>query len=132
MILTATIDSSVKPEASADPLASNPKLPLGPLKAWLHRLRLQVWELLGDLLEVSAVVCTCCHQPIGAMQSFSEEPSTLFGFELIHACTALPYSQELSPWLKWLLFDAILTLLVRAVSEKSSRLRSLFEALGWL
>ena len=40
--------------------------------------------------------------------------------------------QELSPWLKWVVLDALLTLLVRAAANKSFRLRAAFELIGLL
>jgi len=40
--------------------------------------------------------------------------------------------EEFSPWLKWLVFDSILFLIVRFLSNRSARLEALFEALGWL
>ena len=40
--------------------------------------------------------------------------------------------QEIQPWLKWLLYDALFTLVVRSVANKSVRLQSLFELVGWV
>ena len=39
---------------------------------------------------------------------------------------------EFQPWLKWLIFDAVLTLLVGALVRRAEPLRPLFEAVGWL
>jgi hypothetical protein len=40
--------------------------------------------------------------------------------------------QEFQPWLKWLLYDALFTLVLRAVAGKSDRLRTWFELVGWV
>ncbi|KAG1672602.1 hypothetical protein FOA52_002082 [Chlamydomonas sp. UWO 241] len=40
--------------------------------------------------------------------------------------------EEFTPWLKWLVFDSLLLLIVRFLSRRSTRLEALFEALGWL
>jgi hypothetical protein len=42
------------------------------------------------------------------------------------------HAQEFTPWLKWLVFDSLLLLIVRFLSRRSTRLEALFEALGWL
>lgn len=41
-------------------------------------------------------------------------------------------TQEFSPWLKWLVFDSLLFLIVRFLSRRSLRMEALFDALGWL
>lgn len=40
--------------------------------------------------------------------------------------------QEFSPWLKWLILDAILALIVRALAANCEWLVPYFEAIGWL
>jgi hypothetical protein len=39
---------------------------------------------------------------------------------------------EFEPWVKWLVYDALLTLLTAALSRRWKQLNPLFEALGWL
>jgi hypothetical protein len=41
-------------------------------------------------------------------------------------------TQEFAPWLKWLIFEAVLALVVRALAAKVSSLEPFFEAVGWL
>lgn len=38
--------------------------------------------------------------------------------------------EEFSPWLKWLVFDAVLRLAVQYLVKRSERLRNLFERVG--
>jgi hypothetical protein len=40
--------------------------------------------------------------------------------------------QEFGPWWKWMVFDALLKLIARALARRSQRLESIFEAVGWL
>jgi hypothetical protein len=40
--------------------------------------------------------------------------------------------QEFQPWIKWLVFDAVLTLLLGLVVKRFESLRPVFEAIGWL
>jgi hypothetical protein len=40
--------------------------------------------------------------------------------------------QEFSPWLQWLMFDAILTLVVSYASRRFWRLKPVFRAIGWI
>lgn len=42
------------------------------------------------------------------------------------------HAQEFQPWLKWLVFDALLTLLLGLVVKRFEVLRPLVEAVGWL
>lgn len=42
------------------------------------------------------------------------------------------HPQEFQPWIKWLVFDALLTLLLGLVVKRFEGLRPLFEAVGWL
>jgi len=39
--------------------------------------------------------------------------------------------QEFQPWLKWIIFDALLTLLVGQLVKHVEVVRPLFEAIGW-
>jgi hypothetical protein len=39
--------------------------------------------------------------------------------------------QEFQPWLKWIIFDAVLTLVIGQLVKYFERLRPLFEAVGW-
>mmetsp|Transcript_26089 Transcript_26089/g.46388 ORF Transcript_26089/g.46388 Transcript_26089/m.46388 type:complete len:92 (+) Transcript_26089:340-615(+) len=39
---------------------------------------------------------------------------------------------EFEPWVKWLVYDALLTLLTAALARRWKQLNPLFEALGWL
>lgn len=41
-------------------------------------------------------------------------------------------TQEFGPWWKWMVFDALLKLIARALARRSQRLESIFEAVGWL
>ena len=41
-------------------------------------------------------------------------------------------AQELQPWFKWMVLDAVLCLLVSIVAKRATRLRPAFEAIGWL
>ena len=43
-----------------------------------------------------------------------------------------PRAQEFGPWWKWMVFDALLKLIARALARRSQRLESIFEAVGWL
>lgn len=43
-----------------------------------------------------------------------------------------PPPQEFQPWIKWLIFDALLTLLLGALVRRCEALRPVFEAVGWL
>jgi hypothetical protein len=40
-------------------------------------------------------------------------------------------SQEFQPWLKWIIFDAVLTLVIGQLVKYFDGLRPLFEAVGW-
>jgi len=40
--------------------------------------------------------------------------------------------QEFQPWLKWVILDAALTLLVSQFVKRFEGLRYIFEAVGWL
>jgi hypothetical protein len=42
-----------------------------------------------------------------------------------------PALQEFQPWLKWIIFDAALTLLVGQLVKRVEFVRPLFEAVGW-
>lgn len=39
--------------------------------------------------------------------------------------------QEFQPWLKWIIFDAVLTLVIGQLVKYCEGLRPLFEAVGW-
>lgn len=41
-------------------------------------------------------------------------------------------SQEFSPWWKWIIFDALLALIVGWLANRFEGLRPFFEAVGWL
>jgi hypothetical protein len=39
--------------------------------------------------------------------------------------------QEFQPWLKWIIFDAVLTLIIGQLVKHVEAVRPLFEAVGW-
>ena len=41
-------------------------------------------------------------------------------------------AQELEPWVKWVILDALLALVIGSISTKVPRLQSAFRAIGWL
>ena len=41
-------------------------------------------------------------------------------------------AQELEPWVKWVILDALLALVIGLISTKVPRLQSAFRAIGWL
>lgn len=41
------------------------------------------------------------------------------------------FTQEFQPWLKWIIFDAALTLVVGQLVKHVEAVRPLFEAIGW-
>lgn len=43
----------------------------------------------------------------------------------------LPLAQEFDPWLKWVVFDALLSLVVAALVKRVDSLRPFFETIGW-
>ncbi|PNW75578.1 hypothetical protein CHLRE_12g532327v5 [Chlamydomonas reinhardtii] len=40
--------------------------------------------------------------------------------------------EEFGPWIKWLVFDALLTLIVGFIASRFEATRPIFEAVGWL
>lgn len=40
--------------------------------------------------------------------------------------------EEFSPWLKWVILDAFLTLVLRWLAKRYGFLNNLFEAVGWV
>jgi hypothetical protein len=48
-----------------------------------------------------------------------------------HWCSFSTVLQEFQPWLKWIIFDAALTLLVGQLVKRVEVVRPLFEAVGW-
>lgn len=40
--------------------------------------------------------------------------------------------EEFGPWIKWLVFDAILALIVNLIANRFESARPLFELVGWL
>ena len=42
------------------------------------------------------------------------------------------HAQELEPWVKWVILDALLALVIGSISTKIPRLQSAFRAIGWL
>ena len=42
------------------------------------------------------------------------------------------HAQELEPWVKWVILDALLALVIGSISTKMPRLQSAFRAIGWL
>jgi hypothetical protein len=49
-----------------------------------------------------------------------------------NAIELLWYSQELQPWFKWLLYDALFTLAVQWLGGRSRPAARVFTAVGWL
>ncbi len=41
-------------------------------------------------------------------------------------------AQEFGPWLKWLIFDALLTIIVGFLATRFKQLRPVMELVGWL
>lgn len=41
-------------------------------------------------------------------------------------------AQEFAPWLKWLIFEAVLVVCVKALASRLQSLQPIFEAVGWL
>lgn len=46
-------------------------------------------------------------------------------------CAAI-CSQDFQPWLKWLVFDAVFTLLITVLVKRAEFTRPLFTLIGWL
>jgi len=40
--------------------------------------------------------------------------------------------EEFEPWLKWIIFDAVMTLIIRGVSNRWKQSVPYLEAIGWL
>lgn len=46
-------------------------------------------------------------------------------------CCTLCALQEFQPWLKWIIFDAALTLVIGQLVKHIEFMRPMFEAVGW-
>jgi hypothetical protein len=40
--------------------------------------------------------------------------------------------EEFSPWLKWLVFDAVMSYIISLLAKRVPAVRNFFEAVGWL
>lgn len=67
----------------------------------------------------------CRSVPLRAHQPCPPPPT-----HTCNACTRA--SQEFQPWLKWIIFDAVLTLVVGRLVKHAEFTRPLFEAIGWV
>jgi hypothetical protein len=48
-----------------------------------------------------------------------------------HARMHAHHVQEFEPWLKWVILDAVLAIVVAALVRRVEPLRPLFESIGW-
>lgn len=95
------------------------------LPSWLRWLRTWLWEQFEEVLEVR--IC-----PLGRCRAQQHPPVLQAQQVLMLLLSPLHGMQEFSPWLKWLILDAILALIVRALAANCEWLVPYFEAIGWL
>lgn len=88
----------------------------------LAKLRYWLWCWIEELFEVRDQQCRGSFTWLGA------QPHCLLLF--LPPCLCLQL-QEFQPWLKWIIFDAALTLLVGQLVKHVEFVRPAFEAVGW-
>ena len=103
------------------------------VKPWdVYRVQLRriLEVILRKLRHVDAKVSAAARWVLEACcdASLPEHP-----FCLLRCQTSLRlHAQELEPWVKWVILDALLALVIGSISTKVPRLQSTFRAIGWL
>jgi uncharacterized membrane protein len=97
---------------SAGPIAARVSTYLRQLRLWYAYLKARVWQGIQALLEA-------CHPSLCwyGSRGAAEPPVCL---------------QEFSPWISWIILDAVMTYIISLLAKKVPAVRSFFEAVGWL
>ena len=115
----STQDASRSSSATAIVVENKPAPPQAP--SWLLSFRARVWGLIKDILEVitslTALILSFVFVDLFCVADLKHKSF---------------FMQDFQPWLWWIVFDALFTIVVKCLAQRVARLRPFFGTLGWL